>query len=107
MNNRIRAFREARGWSLDKLASLTNTTNQQISNLETGKRRLTAEWLQSLGIALGCHPWALVADDLPQPLNPGEIQLLGSFRGLTAPQQRAVLQLLTAVTAQPLDSPQD
>lgn len=105
VNNRIRAFREARGLSLDKLASLANTTNQQVSNLETGKRRLTAEWLQSLGAALGCHPWALVADDLPQPLDPSDIRLLERFRGLTAPQQEAVLQLLTAISSEPTEAP--
>lgn len=87
---------------MDNLASLVNTTNQQISNLETGKRRLTVDWLQRLGAALGCHPWTLVADDLPLPLHPHEVQALNRFRGLTAPQQEALLHLLITIDrAQP------
>ncbi|WP_057626898.1 helix-turn-helix domain-containing protein [Stenotrophomonas terrae] len=104
VRNRIKAFREARGLSLDKLASLTNTTNQQISNLEAGRRRLTVDWLQSLGQALGCHPWALIADDVPRPLESREIRLLDRFRGLTAAQQKAVLQLLIAIPSEPVET---
>ncbi|MBS1770554.1 MAG: helix-turn-helix transcriptional regulator [Acidobacteria bacterium] len=98
MDNRIRVFREARGLSLDKLAALVGSTNQQISNLETGKRRLTADWLLRLGEALGCHPWALVADDLPQPLGLDEIRLLDSFRDLADAPRQAVLQLLESIS---------
>ena len=98
VNNRIRAFREARGLSLDKLAALVDSTNQQISNLETGKRRLTADWLKRIGIALDCHPWALVGGDLPQPLLPSEIRLLDSFRNLAGAQQEALLQLIESIS---------
>lgn len=98
LDNRIRAYRDARGLSLDRLASLVDTTNQQISNLETGKRRLTADWLQRLGKALGCHPWALVDDDLPQPLLPQEIHLLDSFRNLGGAQREAILQLIDSIS---------
>ena len=40
MDNRIRVLREARGLSLEELAAEVGTTNQQISLLENGKRRL-------------------------------------------------------------------
>ncbi|MBS0457904.1 MAG: helix-turn-helix transcriptional regulator [Proteobacteria bacterium] len=96
MDNRIRAFREARGLSLDRLASLVDSTNQQISHLETGKRRLTVDWLKRLGAALGCHPWELVSVDLPQPLVPDEIHLLDAFRALASAQRDALLQLVDA-----------
>ncbi len=104
LDNRIRAYRDARGLSLDRLASLMNTTNQQISNLETGKRRLTADWLQRLGKALGCHPWALVADDLPRPLLPQEIHLLNSFRNLGGAQRDAILQLVDSIAPGAFDA---
>lgn len=98
MSNRIRAFREARGLSLDGLARLAGTTNQQISLLETGKRRLTTEWLQRLGEALGCHPWSLVSEDLPSNLNGQEIRLLEAFQRLSAAQREALLQLVDAIS---------
>ncbi|WP_448479867.1 helix-turn-helix domain-containing protein [Pseudoxanthomonas mexicana] len=99
MDNRIRAFREAKGLSLDQLASLAGTSNQQISNLETGKRRLTVDWLEALGKALGCHPWSLIDDELPSQLTPSEVQVLGLFRELKGGQQDAVLQLLKSFAA--------
>jgi len=97
-NNRVKAFREARGLSLDGLAGLADTTNQQISHLETGKRRLTVEWLQRLGSALGCHPWELVSDDLPQNLGREELHLLEAFQRMSAEQRKALLQLVDAIS---------
>jgi transcriptional regulator with XRE-family HTH domain len=93
-------MREARALSLETLAERVGTTNQQISHLETGKRRLTAEWLQRLGHALGCHPWTLVSDDLPSPLEPLEIKLLEAFRGLADEQRKAFLTLATSMDTQ-------
>jgi len=97
--NRIRALREARGLSLEALAELVGTTNQQISNLETGKRRLTVDWLSRLGEALSCHPWTLVSDDHRSEaaggsVPPDERLLLEAFRKLNREQRRAVLTLL-------------
>lgn len=86
--------------SLEKLAELVGTTNQQISYLETGKRRLTVDWLHRLGIALGCHPWALVSEELPSALQPQEVRLLEAFRTLSAEQRQAVL-VLTASAGPP------
>ena len=99
MDNRIRAFREAKGLSLDQLASLAGTSNQQISNLETGKRRLTVDWLRALSKALGCHPWSLVGDELPGQLTTKDIQILDLLRELKSGQQEAVLQLLKSFVA--------
>ena len=96
MDNQIRAFREARGFSLDRLAALVDSTNQQISHLETGKRRLTVDWLKRLGTALGCHPWELVAGNLPRSLAPEEIHLLDAFRALASAQRIALLQFVDA-----------
>lgn len=64
MDNRIRAFREARGQSLEALAAEAGTTNQQISLFETGKRRLTVEWLLRLR---ELDSDALVVDKVPTP----------------------------------------
>lgn len=99
VSNQIRAFREARDLSLEALATSIGATNQQISLLETGKRRLTVDWLLRLSGALSCHPWALVADDLPEKMRAAELRLLANFRRLTGSQQTALLRLLDTLTS--------
>ncbi len=96
-NNQIRAVREAQELSLETLTALGGTTNQQISLLETGKRRLTVEWLVRLSKALSCHPWALVADELPQQMSPEDLRLLEHFRRMTGNQQAELLRFLEAI----------
>lgn len=96
VDNRIRVLREARGFSLEALADAAGTSNQQISLLETGKRRLTVDWLLRLASALTCHPWELVSEDLPRRLDARDIRLLNRFQGLTELQQTALLRFLDA-----------
>lgn len=60
MENRIKELRRARGLTLQKLAERAGTTNQQISRLERGERRLTTDWMERLGNALECNPAALM-----------------------------------------------
>lgn len=94
MENRIRVMREARGLSLEALAAEAGTTNQQISLLEAGKRRLTVDWLMRLALPLKCHPWELVASNLPQPPRADEVLLLERFQRLSTGQRGAVLHLV-------------
>ncbi|AHX12011.1 transcriptional regulator [Dyella jiangningensis] len=106
MNNRIRVLREARGLTLDSLASKAGTTNQQLSLLEIGKRRLTVDWLLRLAIPLGCHPWELVASSLPEAPLSEEVHLLERFRTLTQDQKVALLRLVeTMAPATPYSAP--
>jgi phage repressor protein C with HTH and peptisase S24 domain len=60
MENRIKELRRARGLTLQKLAEKAGTTNQQISRLERGERRLTTDWMERLAGALGCSPVSLI-----------------------------------------------
>jgi transcriptional regulator with XRE-family HTH domain len=92
-------LREARGLSLEALASAADTSNQQISLLEAGKRRLTVDWLLRLSHALGCHPWEIVSPDLPRPLRVQDIRLLDQFKRLTEVQQAALLGFLEALAS--------
>ena len=87
-------MREARGLSLDALATEAGTTNQQVSLLETGKRRLTVDWLLRLAEPLKCHPWELVASDLPRAPVAEEIRLIARFQALSRDQQSAVIRLM-------------
>lgn len=97
VSNRIRTLREAKGLSLEALAGLTGTTNQQISHLEAGRRRLTVDWLQRLGQALSCHPWALVSDEALATLPSEEAHLLQAFRSLPGGEREALLTLAAAL----------
>jgi transcriptional regulator with XRE-family HTH domain len=54
--NRIAEIRKKRGLSMEKLAEKLNTSRGQIFQLETGKRKLTHEWMLRLAQALQCRP---------------------------------------------------
>ncbi len=51
--NRVREWREARGWSQAHLGRLIDASQPQVDRLEKGERRLTDEWLKRLAKALG------------------------------------------------------
>ncbi|QNK03478.1 helix-turn-helix transcriptional regulator [Dyella telluris] len=104
VENRIRVMREARGLSLDTLATEAGTTNQQVSLLETGKRRLTVDWLLRLAEPLKCHPWELVASDLPHPPAAEEIRLITRFQALSGGQRSALLRLMDAMVEPTADA---
>lgn len=63
MGNRIKELRLKAGLTLDQLAERVGTTNQQISRLEKGERRLTQGWMEKIGPALGVPAPALIAPD--------------------------------------------
>jgi repressor LexA len=50
--NRLREIRLRRGMTLQQIADLCNTAFQEISKLERGERRLTADWMDRLARAL-------------------------------------------------------
>lgn len=100
--NRIRQLREAAHLTLDALAEMVGTTNQQISHLERGKRRLTVEWMEKLAKALNCHPWSLVSAETVAIASGDEQELLSRFRRLSTSMQRALLvELNDLVTDNP------
>lgn len=58
----LRKYREAKGLSQPQLAALASTSNQQISRLESGQRRLTEKWRAILAPILGVQPEDLAPD---------------------------------------------
>ena len=100
MKNRIRELRTARGLTLRELAGRVSTSNQQISHLETGKRRLTVGWVERIARALDCHPLELLDEGLDLR-NERERALIELYRGLSEEQQEAFLQAAAAL-AKPL-----
>ncbi len=59
IKNRIRQVRENLNWTAKELAEKIGTTEVQIGRLETGKRKLTLEWLLRL-----CGAMDVTADEL-------------------------------------------
>jgi len=100
MENRIRELRKERGLTLKRLADLVGTSNQQISHLEKGRRRLTVEWMERIATALECHPSELLVGGA-SVRNDRERAMIELFRGLSEEQQEAFLTA-TAALAKPV-----
>jgi transcriptional regulator with XRE-family HTH domain len=101
--NRIKELRRGRGWSQNELARKIGTSNQQVSYLETGRRRLTDVWMLRLADALECHP-AHLLDCEPERLSPREHALVNVFRGLSEEQKTVFLRAISSL-ARPPDPP--
>lgn len=64
MDNKIRAWRSLKGWSMQQLADACGTSRAQIDKLERGERRLTVDWMVRLAKPLGCRPAELLPDSV-------------------------------------------
>jgi transcriptional regulator with XRE-family HTH domain len=96
MRNRLKELRKAKGLTLEALAQRVGSSNQHVSHLENGKRRLSVDWMERLATALECHPLELLHDGVLARTKQ-EQGLLEVFRGLSAEQQEALLVALTAL----------
>lgn len=100
MTNRIGEIRKAKGLTLQQVADRVSTTNQQISHLERGRRKLSYEWMERLAMALSCHPLDLLQNppaEAPTPapvLAPREQELLELFRSLREDEKEALWQAI-------------
>jgi phage repressor protein C with HTH and peptisase S24 domain len=75
--NRVREWREARGWSQAQLARLIGASQPQVDRLEKGDRRLTEQWLRRLSEALGVSIAELL--DTPALTPGGEVEMNGKI----------------------------
>ncbi len=96
MRNRLKELRKAKGLTLEALAQRVGSSNQHVSHLENGKRRLSVDWMERLAVALECHPLELLHDGVVARTE-REQGLLELFRGLDAEQQEALLKALAAL----------
>jgi len=65
---RVRQLREAKGWSQEQLATAAQLHRTHISLIETAKRSVQLDTVESLASALGVPPAALFTNDpLPDP----------------------------------------
>ena len=56
MTNRILEIRKQIGLSQQELAKRIGTTGQQVGHLESGRRKLTQDWMERLAEGLECVP---------------------------------------------------
>ena len=68
MGNNIKLYRDRLEWSQGKLGSAVGTTAQMIGLLESGKRKLTVEWMERLAPALGVSPADLMLSSQSVPV---------------------------------------
>ena len=94
MANRIKQLREARGLTLEQVATAAGTSLQQVQRLENGKRRLTDDWMRRLALPLGVAPAALLADEPPDirefAKNAEEVLVLRFWRILDIGEKRMI-----------------
>lgn len=64
MSNNLKRLREKRGLTQTQLAEAMGTTINQITKLESGKRRLSDVWIARAAKALGVDAGLLVTDQL-------------------------------------------
>ena len=65
---RLRGLREARGWSLDALASRCHLSASSLSRIETGRRRISIDQLVPIARALGTS-----LDQLVEPVGEDDV----------------------------------
>lgn len=94
--NSIRAWREHRGLTLERLAERVDSTAATISRIERGQRPYSQPLLEALAEALGCEPSDLV---MRQPRSKDDIEIWSVIEGLGHDERRRALQVLKALVA--------
>lgn len=72
MKNNLKKIRSLRGYSLQKLADMTNYAPQYLQKIETGERRFNEDNIKIIAKALACSP-----SDLMEQNNVAAIPLVG------------------------------
>lgn len=94
--NSIRAWREYRGLTLERLAARVDSTPATISRIERRVRPYSQSLLERLAEALSCEPSDLV---VRQPPSPEQIEMLSVIKGLTPAEAQQALKVLKALVA--------
>ena len=88
-------IRKARGMSQKQLAEAVNASNQQISCLENGDRKLAPEWIERLSKALNCSKGELLGEE---GVSEEEREILDMYKNLTPEKKQAVKAMLKALS---------
>jgi transcriptional regulator with XRE-family HTH domain len=106
MRNRVREFREMRGWTLEQLAEKSGLSVSQISKLERNKRGWSVTSLDKIATALGVQVGELLDAPAGQhtlQIYPGMITAAGTNEGqrLTVSERvKSRMEALGITTAQ-------
>lgn len=99
--NRVRFMREDRGLTQEELAERVGSDKGTISRIESGRRRLTQDWMNRIARVLECAPWELLPlPEQPEVLAPDEKAVLELYRGLSE-RERAQFRAVANALAQP------
>lgn len=79
--NRIKEFRQAKGWTAQQLADAIGASQGAVSRLESGKMKLSLPWLERIAFALGVR----VVDLLDDSGNFSYAYVIGSLRVIDPP----------------------
>ena len=97
---RIRARRTALGLTQTALADACGTDVSQISSFETGKRRISLDWLSLLAHALDVKASELLPEHMKAPTVHGDAaELVAMFDGLTEAGREQFLNLARGYAA--------
>ncbi|MBC7951669.1 MAG: helix-turn-helix transcriptional regulator [Rhodospirillaceae bacterium] len=95
----VKALRDQRGWSQDRLGEAVGRSYQSISLIETGKSLPPLPTLAALATTFGVPIGHLLEDNLPLP--EGRADLLQraqvTLADLTDPQLKTAMNILTAL----------
>lgn len=90
--NYIRAWREYRRLSLEKVADRVGTSHSTLSRVERGLQPYNQLLLEALADALRCEPVDLLIRD---PSDPDGIWSI--WEGLSPPQRRQAIAVISAI----------
>ena len=99
-NNFIKELRISRDLTQEDLAGRMNTTQETVQRLESGRRKLTYQWIRLLADALGVHPSEITEGPATAiPKNEEERTVLQAFRGLSDREQKMFSAMLTTFSS--------
>ena len=75
MENRIRELRQARGWSMRKLADKVSTSASTINKLEKGETTLNVHWMERLARVFDVSAAELLGSASDKPVLQGDVIL--------------------------------
>lgn len=95
MSLKIRAFREAKGWSQGHLADVAGMSRSHLAMIEKGRRRPNTDRLDAIARALGV-PTELLFDGTNS-----EARVIQLMRALSAEDRDVLVRMAEALAAKP------
>lgn len=95
---RIRELREAKGWTLERLAGIVGVSVPHLSGVERGVKNVNNHLIIKISKALAVQPHELFARPSDQ-----ESALVGAMQALSADDQARVIAFARALSASQQD----